>query len=167
MAFFLPGAPAEAWAFLFPAAPVFFSSLSVLMPSSSRMVLCGPPMPSSLLILSLSGAGKCFSTSDCSTPLAVDTKSDSSSSLSTASNVLASPVDWRPITTHFPALMTSAATRITCLTLAAMHRYLKNLWCELQNWPHMVLRIFLSASMSEAASVNLCSRSTQTSTDRS
>jgi hypothetical protein len=36
-----------------------------------------------------------------------------------------------------------------------MQRYLKNLWWELQNCPHMVFFIFLSALISSADSSNL------------
>ena len=43
--------------------------------------------------MSRTGAGKCFSISDCSTPLEVDTKSFSSSSRSTCSIGRASPGD--------------------------------------------------------------------------
>ena len=60
-----------------------------------------------------------FSTNDCNTPLAVDTKSVSSqSSRSNCSNVLASSVDCKPMTTHLPYLIASLAS------LDAIHRYL-------------------------------------------
>lgn len=63
----------------------------------------GGSNPNSLCILFLSGAGKCFSTNVWNTPFAVETKSvNSPSSLSNCSNVLASPVLCRPITTHLP-----------------------------------------------------------------
>ena len=106
-----------------------------------------------------------FSKVTCKTPFDVETKSVSSSSLSTCSMVLASPVLCNPITTHFPILWFSSATWQTCFTFEAMQRYLKNRWCELQNWPHIVFFIRFSASMRSAASVNLCSISTQRSTD--
>ena len=41
------------------------------------------------------------------------------------------------------------------VTFDAMQRYLKNLWWELQNWPHIVFFIFLSALISSADSSNL------------
>ena len=74
----------------------------------------------------LERSGKCFSTSACKTPFAVDTKSECSPSFSICSSVRASPVDCRLMTTHLPHLTASLATLTACFTLAAMQRYLKN-----------------------------------------
>merc|ERR1719264_13973 len=137
---------------LFPVSTWFL--LLVLMPSSSNSVFF-PLIPSTLVMLPRSGAGKCFSTRDCKTPLEVETKSVNSSSLSTCSMVRASPVLCKPITMHFPILWFSSATWHTCFTFDAMQRYLKKRWWELQNCPHIVFFIRFSASIRSAASVNL------------
>lgn len=116
--------------------------------------------------------------------LAVETKSLSSPPPSSnASRVRASPVDWRPITTHykegqmssqpitaipslqklyaqgtvnltFPFLTSSRANCTTLRTFDAIHRYLKNLWWADQNWPHMDFFIRCSASIRLAACWN-------------
>ena len=74
--------------------------------------------------------------------------------LSSCSSVLASPVDCRPITTHFPSIKAFFANLMTSGTLAAMHMYLKNRWWEAQNWPHIVFSCCLSKPINSDASLN-------------
>ena len=60
---------------------------------------------------------------------------------------------WLKLT--FPFLTASLANLTQALTLADIHRYLKNLWWADQNCPHMVFFILCSASISSAAFWNL------------
>lgn len=53
-----------------------------------------------------------------------------------------------------PFLTASRASSTQCWTFADIQRYLKNLWCADQNWPHMLFFILCSASMSSAALLN-------------
>lgn len=72
---------------------------------------------------------------------------------SSCSSVRASPVDWSPITTHLPSATPLLASCITSGTLAAIHRYLKNL-CMNRPTGHMESEVLSNIHFRDISSID-------------